>query len=71
MGVWFSLLKPKNELTGSLLPEEKRKENLVSAMDKVNLRFGELTVYPAVLLNGCLIKSEVNGFLGDKAFRFG
>jgi len=79
LGVWLSLLKPKSELTGSLLPEEKKKENLVLAMDKVNLRFGELTIYPAILLEGDpsagsgfkIIKSEVNGFLGDKAFRFG
>jgi DNA polymerase-4 len=71
LGVWLSLLKPKSETTLSLFPEEKRKENLVAAMDKVNKRFGELTVYPAVLLQGSLIKSEVNGFLGDKAFRFG
>ena len=71
LGVWLSLLKLKSELTVSLLPEEKRKEILVSAMDKVNLRFGELTLYPAILLEGDMIKSEVNGFLGDKGFRFG
>lgn len=71
LGVWMSLLKPKSELTMSLLPEESKKENLVTAMDKVNLRFGELTVFPAILLQGDMIKSEVNGFLGDRAFRFG
>jgi len=79
LGVWLSLLKPKSELTMSLLPEERKKENLVTAMDKINLRFGELTVFPAILLQGDpsagsgqrMIKSEVNGFLGDKAFRFG
>lgn len=71
LGMWLSLLKPKNELTISLLPEEHKRANLVAAMDKVNKRFGELTLYPAILLEGSLIKSEVNGFLGDKAFRFG
>ena len=70
LGVWLGGLKPKSELTQSLLPEEKRKENLIKAMDKVNQKFGELTLYPAVLLQGKKIKSEVNGFLGDKAFRF-
>jgi len=70
LGVWLGMLKPKSELTISLFPEEKRKENLVAAMDSVNNRFGELTLYPAVLLQSGLIRSEVNGFLGDKAFRF-
>lgn len=70
LGVWLGTLKPKNELTASLFPEEKRKENLVTAMDKVNNRYGELTLYPAVLLQGSRIKSEVNGFLGDKGFHF-
>jgi len=71
LGVWLSLLQPKSELTLNLFPEEKRKEALVTAMDRINRRFGELTVYPAVLLQGSMIKSEVNGFLGDKAYRFG
>lgn len=70
LGVWLGMLKPKSELTMSLFPEEKRKESLLTAMDKVNNRFGELTLYPAVLLQGNKIKSEVNGFLGDKGFRF-
>lgn len=78
LGVWLGMLKPKKELTGSLFLEEKRKENLLAAMDKVNKRFGELTLYPAILLEGDpsagsgqgMIKSEVNGFLGDKGFRF-
>ncbi len=71
LGVWLGLLKPKSELTLSLFPGEKRKESLIAAMDKANKRFGELTVFPAVLLQGEMIKSEVNGFLGDKAYRFG
>jgi len=70
LGVWLGMLKPKSELTLSLFQEEKRKEILLTAMDKVNNRFGELTLYPAVLLQGEKNKSEVNGFLGDKGFRF-
>lgn len=70
LGVWLGMLKPKKELTIGLFPEEKKKENLLSAMDKVNKRFGELTLYPAVMLQSTKIKSEVNGFLGDKGFRF-
>jgi DNA polymerase-4 len=70
LGVWLSLLKPKKDLTLSLFPEEKKKENLVSAMDSVNKKYGELTVYPGSILFGEKFKSELNGFLGDKAYRF-
>jgi hypothetical protein len=66
----MGLLADKKILTLSLFPEEQKKEKLTWAMDKVNKEFGELTVYPAVLLKGKMIKSEVNGFLGDKAYRF-
>lgn len=79
LGVWLGGLRPKNELTISIFPEEKREERLNGAMDLVNKRFGELTLYPAVMLGSSpsanpgqgLIKSEVNGFLGDKQYRFG
>lgn len=71
LGVWLSLLAQKKDLTLSIFPEDKRKENLTEAMDKVNKQFGELTVYPGILLFGDRVKSEVNGFLGDKAFRLG
>jgi len=70
LGVWLGGLKSKTELTINLFPEEQRKEDLTIAMDKVNKKYGELTLYPAVLLYGTKIKSEINGFLGDKKFRF-
>jgi len=71
LGVWLGDLRPKTELTAALFPEEGKKENLLRAMDQVNKRFGELTIYPAIMMNNSIIKSEVNGFLGDKGFRFG
>jgi len=71
LGVWLGMLKPGSEITLSLFPQEIKKDFLIQAMDKVNKKYGELTLYPAVLLEGCMIKSEVNGFLGDKSFRFG
>jgi nucleotidyltransferase/DNA polymerase involved in DNA repair len=70
LGVWMGLLSNKESLTPCLFPEEQRKEKLTLAVDKINKEFGELTLYPAVLLKGEMIKSEVNGFLGDKAYRF-
>jgi len=71
LGVWLSQLIPKQNQNLSLLPEEQKKENLITAMDKVNKRFGELTLYPGIILRSEWIKSEINGFLGDKAYRFG
>lgn len=70
LGVWLGLLSAKENITPCFFPQEKKKERLTLAMDKINKEFGELTVYPAILLKGEMIKSEVNGFLGDKAFRF-
>lgn len=70
LGVWLGELRPKKEQTFSLFPEEKKEEKIITAMDSVNNRFGELALYPATLLEGPMIKSEVTGFLGDKAFRF-
>lgn len=70
LGVWLGMLRPKNGLNLNLFPRENKKENLTAAMDKVNRKYGELTLYPAVMLQSVKIKSEVNGFLGDKGFRF-
>ena len=70
LGIWLGDLRPKDELTLSLLGEEKKEKDLIRAMDAVNKRFGELTLYPAIMLGRSLLKSEVNGFLGDKSFRF-
>lgn len=71
LGVWLSQLIPKQNQTLSLLLEEQKKENLITAMDRVNKKFGELTLYPGIILRSERIKSEINGFLGDKAYRFG
>ncbi len=70
LGIWLGMLRPKNGLNLNLFPWENKKESLTTAMDRVNYRYGELTLYPAVMLQSVKIKSEVNGFLGDKGFRF-
>jgi DNA polymerase-4 len=71
IGVWLGLLEKREYLTQDLFPWKRRKSTLLKAMDQVNKRFGELTVYPARLLGGELIRSEVNGYLGDKKYRLG
>lgn len=70
LGVWLGDLRPNQELTLNLFPKKQKEEKLNMAVDQINKRFGELTLYPAVMLGSFLIKSEVNGFLGDKGFRF-
>lgn len=52
--------------------EEVRKRNMVlKSVDKVNDKWGQFTIYPAIFLENELIRPEVTGFLGDKWYRFG
>jgi DNA polymerase-4 len=69
LGVSLSLLAKESDLTISFL-ENPRKEDSLKAVDKVNHRFGDFTLYPACLLGCELIRPEVNGFLGDKQYQF-
>ena len=69
LGVSLSLLAKESDLTISFL-ENLRRGDLLKAIDKINHRFGDFTVYPACLLGGELIRPEVNGFLGDKQYQF-
>jgi DNA polymerase-4 len=69
LGVSLSLLNKESDLTISFL-DNSRKEELIKAVDKINHRYGDFTVYPACLLEGELIRPEVTGFLGDKQYQF-
>lgn len=71
LGVWAGLLSKKQSLTLSLFPAVNKQEKLMTATDKINDKFGDFTVYPAILLGGELIRPEVNGYLGDKKYQFG
>lgn len=71
VGVWLGLLEKRKHLTQELFPWRKKKSQLLRAMDKINRRFGDFTLYPATLLGGELIRPEVNGYLGDKKYRLG
>jgi DNA polymerase-4 len=71
IGIWLGLLEKRQYLTQDLFPWKRRKSNLLKAMDEVNKRYGEFAIYPARLLGGELIRSEVNGYLGDKKYRLG
>lgn len=67
-GVWVSLLTRKNYLSRPLFPAERRREQMIAAVDRINAVYGEHSVYPAVMLNGRIIRPEVNGYLGDKQY---
>lgn len=67
-GVWITNLM-FNPPAGGQCSLLKNREKLLKATDEVNRKFGLFTVYPASLLGGELIRSEVTGFLGDKYYR--
>lgn len=71
LGVWAGLLEKDKNISFSIFPEVQKQERLMSAIDKINDRFGNFTVYPAILMGGELIRPEINGYLGDKKYQFG
>ena len=54
VGVSISNLRPQNPSTISLLPENKKQETIISAIDKINDKFGEFTLQRATLLDSTL-----------------
>ena len=48
-----------------------KREKVLRVVDEVNEKYGLFTAYPASLLGGELIRPEMTGFLGDKAFYLG
>lgn len=71
MGIWLGLLQKRKYLTAELFSWKRKRSKVLKTMDKINHRFGDFTVYPAVLLGNELIRPEVNGYLGDKKYRLG
>lgn len=69
LGVWSSLIQPKEKTSLSIFPDDQRAEKLWSSVDRLNDKFGDFTIYPGTLLNAELIRPEVNGFLGDKKYQ--
>jgi DNA polymerase IV len=69
VGVSVSNLRPQNPETLSLLPESKRQETIIKALDKVNNKFGEFTLQRGILLDSTNIKRKPNSFLSDRRFK--
>jgi DNA polymerase-4 len=70
LGVWVSLLEKRQKLTLDIFPEAQKREKVLEAVDRINMKFGEFCVYPGRLLGGEIVRPEVNGYLGDKKYRF-
>jgi len=68
-GVFLGMLAPKNTMPTPLFSADRRREKLVSALDFVNDKYGDYTVFPANLAKMPLIMPEVTGYFGDKKFR--
>lgn len=67
VGIHVGLLIRNHQV--NLLPDDQKHRELLKAMDSVNNKFGQFTLYPAQLIDGEKVRPEVNGFLGDKGFR--
>ena len=68
-GVTLGMLADARYLTTPLFFADRRRHDLVKTVDKINSRFGDYTVYPGQLLGTNLIRPEVNGYFGDRAYR--
>ena len=69
IGVSISNLISQTPQNLSFLPEEKRKEIITKALDKINNRYGEFTLQRATLLTSPKIRRKPNPFLADRRFK--
>lgn len=70
-GVTLGMLARKDYMSTPLFPSDRQRDDLISAVDKVNNHFGDYTVFPAQLLGIPIIMPEVNGYFGDCRYRLG
>lgn len=70
VGVFLGMLKPVSEISQCWLPAWQKAERVTAAVDKINEKYGYLTVRPASLAGGPLLYPEVTGYLGDKVYQF-
>lgn len=69
IGISISDLKNKLPENLSFLPEVKRKEIIVSTLDKINDKYGEFTLQRGILLTSPKIRRRPNPFLSDRRFK--
>ena len=69
VGVSIANLRSQIPETLSLLPEIKKQEIIIKAIDKVNDKFGEFTLQRGILLDSTKITRKANSFLSDRRFK--
>lgn len=69
IGASISNLKPLNLQTISFLPEKNRQEKIITALDKINDKFGEFTLQRGVFLGSSQMKRKPNPYLSDRRFK--
>jgi DNA polymerase-4 len=68
IGATVSQLKPTTPHNLTLLPEVKRQERILKALDNINDRFGEFTLQRGVLLHSAKVYRKPNPYLSDRRF---
>lgn len=68
-GVTLGMLTKAEYMPTPLFPWDRKRRHLVSSVDKLNEHFGEYTVFPGQLLGMDIVRPEVNGYFGDRAYR--
>lgn len=68
-GVTLSQLSKNKYLPVPLFSEDKKRQGLTAAVDKINDDFGTYTIFPGQLLKTEIIRPEVTGYFGDKSYR--
>ena len=56
--------------TVPMFVQDRRRQTILEAVDKINETYGSLTVFSGNLVGNELVAPEVNGYLGDKYFLF-
>lgn len=69
IGISVSNLKPSLPVNLSFLEDVKKTEKILTALDKVNNKFGDFTLQRAILLGTEGIKRKPNPFLSDRRFK--
>lgn len=69
VGIWGGSISSSASSSSSLFESVNRKNEINKAIDRVNEKWGYLTMYPARVMFSEKTTPEPNGFLGDKKFQ--
>lgn len=69
IGVSLSNLRPVLPQNLCWLPEDKKRQIIIQALDKINNKFGDFTLQRGVLLTSPFMRRKPNPYLADRRFR--